>query len=72
MEGVWCEPCLLVVHYKDKQLVRHKKRWSQVMYLYYLLDWKVSTKYYKRWGKGGDEDELKSFRRRKTTPTSWL
>uniref|UniRef100_A0A3B5A0I7 chitin synthase n=1 Tax=Stegastes partitus TaxID=144197 RepID=A0A3B5A0I7_9TELE len=34
----------LVVHFKDKQLIRHKKRWSQVMYLYYLLGWKVSTK----------------------------
>ncbi|XP_056255607.1 chitin synthase chs-1-like [Seriola aureovittata] len=30
----------LVVHFKDKQLIRHKKRWSQVMYLYYLLGWK--------------------------------
>uniref|UniRef100_A0A3B4TFL7 chitin synthase n=1 Tax=Seriola dumerili TaxID=41447 RepID=A0A3B4TFL7_SERDU len=38
----------LVVHFKDKQLIRHKKRWSQVMYLYYLLGWKVATKYYKR------------------------
>ncbi|XP_039977872.1 chitin synthase chs-1-like [Xiphias gladius] len=35
----------LVVHFKDKQLIRHKKRWSQVMYLYYLLGWKVVTKY---------------------------
>ncbi|KAM9339758.1 chitin synthase chs-2-like [Symphorus nematophorus] len=48
----------LVVHFKDKQLIRHKKRWSQVMYLYYLLGWKVGSKYYKKWGKGGDEVEL--------------
>ncbi|XP_051811507.1 chitin synthase chs-2-like [Acanthochromis polyacanthus] len=49
----------LVVHFKDKQLIRHKKRWSQVMYLYYLLGWKVSTKYFQTWEKGGEEPELK-------------
>ncbi|XP_070778289.1 chitin synthase chs-1-like [Enoplosus armatus] len=49
----------LIVHFKDKQLIRHKKRWSQIMYLYYLLGWKVATKYFKRWEKGGDEAELK-------------
>ncbi|XP_054166652.1 chitin synthase chs-2-like [Oppia nitens] len=27
----------LYVHLKDKDLIRHKKRWSQVMYMYYLL-----------------------------------
>ncbi|CAN8004853.1 unnamed protein product, partial [Ixodes hexagonus] len=27
----------LVAHLKDKTKVRHKKRWSQVMYMYYLL-----------------------------------
>ncbi|CAG9529476.1 unnamed protein product [Cercopithifilaria johnstoni] len=32
---------LLFVHLKDKQLVRHKKRWSQVMYLYYLLGHRI-------------------------------
>ncbi|XP_032363513.1 chitin synthase chs-2-like [Etheostoma spectabile] len=45
----------IMVHFKDKELIRHKKRWSQVMYLYYLLGWKVSTKYFERWGKGGSE-----------------
>uniref|UniRef100_UPI0037E98F86 chitin synthase chs-2-like n=1 Tax=Semicossyphus pulcher TaxID=241346 RepID=UPI0037E98F86 len=49
----------LTVHFKDKNLIRHKKRWSQVMYLYYLLGWKVSTKYFRKWGKGGEEVELK-------------
>uniref|UniRef100_A0A4W6FPB9 chitin synthase n=1 Tax=Lates calcarifer TaxID=8187 RepID=A0A4W6FPB9_LATCA len=48
----------LVIHFKDKQLIRHKKRWSQVMYLYYLLGWKVATKYYKRLEKAEDESEL--------------
>lgn len=28
---------LLYVHLKDKKKIRHKKRWSQVMYMYYLL-----------------------------------
>uniref|UniRef100_A0A8C2X777 chitin synthase n=1 Tax=Cyclopterus lumpus TaxID=8103 RepID=A0A8C2X777_CYCLU len=32
----------LIVHFKDKTLIRHKKRWSQVMYLYYLLGWKLN------------------------------
>lgn len=89
----------IVVHFKDKELIRHKKRWSQVgkyrptdprmylfdarqclntsvvrnvhfvnchflflqvMYLYYLLGWKVMTKYFVRWQKGGNEKELKA------------
>ncbi|GLD59450.1 chitin synthase chs-1-like protein, partial [Lates japonicus] len=48
----------IVVHFKDKELIRHKKRWSQVMYLYYLLGWKLMTKYYGRWKMGGEEKEL--------------
>uniref|UniRef100_A0A8C2CJT3 chitin synthase n=1 Tax=Cyprinus carpio TaxID=7962 RepID=A0A8C2CJT3_CYPCA len=31
---------MLYIHIKDKQLIRNKKRWSQIMYLYYLLGWK--------------------------------
>uniref|UniRef100_A0A3B5AI74 chitin synthase n=1 Tax=Stegastes partitus TaxID=144197 RepID=A0A3B5AI74_9TELE len=31
---------MLYVHLKDKQRIRNKKRWSQIMYLYYLLGWK--------------------------------
>ncbi|XP_064173371.1 chitin synthase 1 [Anguilla rostrata] len=31
---------MLFVHLKDKQRIRNKKRWSQIMYLYYLLGWK--------------------------------
>ena len=27
----------LQVHLKDKSKIRHKKRWSQCMYMYYLL-----------------------------------
>ncbi|XP_056254592.1 chitin synthase chs-1-like [Seriola aureovittata] len=49
----------ITVHYKDKELIRHKKRWSQVMYLYYLLGWKLMTKYYARWQKCREEKDLK-------------
>ncbi|CAI9724533.1 chitin synthase chs-1-like [Octopus vulgaris] len=31
------ENVLLFVHLKDKKKIRNKKRWSQVMYMYYLL-----------------------------------
>ncbi|XP_078106768.1 chitin synthase 1 isoform X2 [Sander vitreus] len=31
---------MLYVHLKDKELIRNKKRWSQIMYMYYLLGWK--------------------------------
>ncbi|XP_068431605.1 chitin synthase chs-2-like [Clinocottus analis] len=54
---------LIIVHFKDKELIRHKKRWSQIMYLYYLLGWKLMSKYHKRWEKGlkvEDEVELKA------------
>ncbi|XP_072907201.1 chitin synthase chs-2-like [Hemitrygon akajei] len=36
----------LHVHMKDKQLIRNRKRWSQVMYMYYLLGWKLYRKHY--------------------------
>ncbi|XP_060772855.1 chitin synthase chs-2-like isoform X1 [Neoarius graeffei] len=36
----------LFVHFKDKQQIRHKKRWSQIMYMYYLLGWKLNKKYF--------------------------
>uniref|UniRef100_A0A8C4Q0L8 chitin synthase n=1 Tax=Eptatretus burgeri TaxID=7764 RepID=A0A8C4Q0L8_EPTBU len=32
--------CELFLHLKDKTLVRRKKRWSQVMYMFYLIGWK--------------------------------
>ncbi|KAL6113224.1 uncharacterized protein ACO6RY_11557 [Pungitius sinensis] len=31
---------MLYVHLKDKNLIKNKKRWSQIMYMYYLLGWK--------------------------------
>uniref|UniRef100_A0A3Q2SPE7 chitin synthase n=1 Tax=Fundulus heteroclitus TaxID=8078 RepID=A0A3Q2SPE7_FUNHE len=49
----------IVVHFKDKELIRNKKRWSQVMYLYYLLGWKLMTKYYRHWQEGQHEKDLR-------------
>lgn len=36
---VWTLPgkTQIIVHLKNKDKIRHKKRWSQVMYMYYLL-----------------------------------
>ncbi|XP_068614152.1 chitin synthase chs-1-like [Brachionichthys hirsutus] len=34
------EDNMLYIHLKDKSLIRNKKRWSQIMYMYYLLGWK--------------------------------
>lgn len=33
---------LLFVHVKDKAKIRHRKRWSQVMYMYYLLGFRLT------------------------------
>ncbi|KAK5620645.1 hypothetical protein CRENBAI_021182 [Crenichthys baileyi] len=48
----------IVVHFKDKEKIRNKKRWSQIMYLYYLLGWKLMTKYHGDWKMGGNENYL--------------
>ena len=32
---------LLIVHLKDKNKIRHRKRWSQCMYMYYLLGYRL-------------------------------
>lgn len=31
----------MVAHLKNKHLIRHKKRWSQVMYMYYFLGYRI-------------------------------
>lgn len=31
----------LFIHMKDKNKIRHRKRWSQVMYMYYLLGFRI-------------------------------
>ena len=32
-----------VIHLKNAELVQKGKRWSQVMYLYYLIGWKIDA-----------------------------
>ncbi|VDI06166.1 Hypothetical predicted protein, partial [Mytilus galloprovincialis] len=34
---------LMYVHLKDKNKIRHRKRWSQVMYMYYLLGYRLGN-----------------------------
>ena len=40
---IWTLPgkTKIVCHLKDKDKIRHKKRWSQCMYMYYLLGYKL-------------------------------
>ncbi|XP_068142349.1 LOW QUALITY PROTEIN: chitin synthase chs-2 [Drosophila tropicalis] len=40
---VWTLPgrTKMVAHLKNKDKIRHKKRWSQVMYMYYLLGYRI-------------------------------
>ncbi|XP_038158759.1 chitin synthase chs-2-like isoform X3 [Cyprinodon tularosa] len=50
----------IVVHFKDKEKIRNKKRWSMIMYLYYLLGWKLMSKHHSQWKLGCSEDEIKT------------
>lgn len=34
----------LICHLKDKDKIRHKKRWSQVMYMYFLLGYRLTDR----------------------------
>ncbi|MCJ8749129.1 hypothetical protein PDJAM_G00172800 [Pangasius djambal] len=54
----------LFVHFKDKHQIRHKKRWSQIMYMYYLLGWRLHKNYYQMYKQrdvhlNNIEDQLK-------------
>ncbi|XP_073679928.1 uncharacterized protein [Garra rufa] len=49
---------LMMVHLKDKTLIRHKKRWSQIMYLYYILGWRLNRKYMRKLKDGEELDSL--------------
>lgn len=44
---IWTLPgrTKMVAHLKDKNKIRHKKRWSQVMYMYYLLGYRIMQLY---------------------------
>uniref|UniRef100_A0A671Q0N1 chitin synthase n=1 Tax=Sinocyclocheilus anshuiensis TaxID=1608454 RepID=A0A671Q0N1_9TELE len=50
---------LMMVHLKDKTLIRHKKRWSQIMYLYYILGWRLNRQYFKNLKAVEELDSLK-------------
>ncbi|ESO07781.1 hypothetical protein HELRODRAFT_76186 [Helobdella robusta] len=41
----------LIVHLKDSAKIRHRKRWSQVMYMYYFLGNNLEMKNYEPWRK---------------------
>ncbi|KAM9449654.1 chitin synthase chs-2-like [Clarias gariepinus] len=43
---------ILFVHFKNKIQIRHKKRWSQIMYMYYLLGWRLHKNYYVMYKQG--------------------
>ena len=60
---------LLIAHLKDKMKMRHKKRWSQVMYIYYLMGFKlfgdldiVEKLYKKKYGKPNNKNKSKVFK----------
>jgi chitin synthase len=40
---IWTLPgrTKMIAHLKDKNKIRHKKRWSQVMYMYYFLGYRI-------------------------------
>lgn len=69
---IWVLPGgnLLIAHLKDKMKIRHKKRWSQVMYIYYLLGFKIfgdldimEKLYKKRYGKNrSNKSKSKCFK----------
>ncbi|XP_062596475.1 chitin synthase chs-2-like [Saccostrea cucullata] len=44
LPNTWTVPCKLILHLKDKALIRKKKRWSQVMYMYFLLSYNSIAK----------------------------
>lgn len=74
-----------MIHFKDKTLIRHKKRWSQVrfikdpvkmqlqcfcihnftnnlclqiMYLYYILGWRLNRQYFKEFEEGKELESI--------------
>ncbi|XP_055029972.2 chitin synthase chs-1 [Misgurnus anguillicaudatus] len=60
---------LMMVHLKDKTKIRHKKRWSQIMYLYYILGWRLNRKYFKRFEEGAESEILKEKLKREKENT---
>lgn len=49
---------LMFIHWKNKTKIRRKKRWSQVMYMYYLLGYRLQREYMQEKNKTVDIDDL--------------
>ncbi|KAK3581706.1 hypothetical protein CHS0354_031106 [Potamilus streckersoni] len=69
---VWTMPggVTMVAHLKDKSKIRHRKRWSQIMYMYYLLGLKFFND--KTAGDLLDKAETENKRRHKIWPHTSL
>ncbi|XP_033757151.1 chitin synthase chs-2-like [Pecten maximus] len=48
----------LIVHLKDKDKIRHKKRWSQIMYMYYLIGYEMLEQNRPLFGKESNFDDF--------------
>ncbi|OWF51706.1 uncharacterized protein LOC110448740 [Mizuhopecten yessoensis] len=51
----------LFVHLKDKEKIRHKKRWSQIMYLYYLIGYEMMEQNRSKFGKDINFEDCQSI-----------
>ncbi|XP_033731956.1 chitin synthase chs-2-like isoform X2 [Pecten maximus] len=60
---------LLYVHLKDKNVIRHRKRWSQVMYMYYLLGFRIGLEAEKAIKKDKDGTRTEEFKLKKAQNT---
>ena len=49
---------MMYVHLKDKNKIRHRKRWSQVMYMYYLLGYRIVKECQERVLTALEEDKI--------------
>ncbi|XP_043072450.1 chitin synthase chs-1-like [Puntigrus tetrazona] len=64
---------LMMVHLKNKTLIRHKKRWSQIMYLYYILGWRLNRPYFEEFERtGGNEQDSLLERLKKERENTYI
>ncbi|KAL7841832.1 hypothetical protein SRHO_G00255230 [Serrasalmus rhombeus] len=76
----------LIVHFKDKHRIRHKKRWSQVskrsrlrqhrtlgiMYLYFLLGWRLNRPHFQKYEEVEEEVASTDERLRKAKENTYI
>ncbi|XP_059421125.1 chitin synthase chs-1-like [Carassius carassius] len=60
---------LMMIHLKDKTLIRHKKRWSQIMYLYYILGWRLNRQYFKEFEEGKELESIEERQKKERENT---